>query len=58
MSAPVPLYELGDHFYGDNCTPNRPTAGNFMAGLLKSIPITPLSRFSSIPSTQPIFSPR
>ncbi len=21
MSAPVPLYESGDHFYGDNCTP-------------------------------------
>ena len=44
--------------YGDNCIPNRPSAGNFIAGLRRSIPMTPPSRFSSIPSTQPIFKPR
>jgi hypothetical protein len=39
---------IRNHFYGDNCIPNRPTAGSFIAGLLRSIPITPPSRFSSI----------
>src|SRR6516225_1071557 len=45
---------IGKHCYGDNCMPKRPTAGNFIAGLRTSIPITPPRRFSSIPSTQPI----
>src|SRR6516165_4609177 len=49
---------IGEPCYGDNCMPKRPTAGNFIAGLRTSIPITPPSKLSSIPSTQPIFRPR
>src|SRR5947207_3986176 len=55
--GPAVPYRRSAIFYDDNCIPNRPSAGNFIAGLRRSIPITPPSRFSSIPSTQPIFSP-